>query len=95
MLEVEKAEYAGDYAIRLSFNNGRSGIADLEQTILNDHREVFFKLRDKENFKKFKVEHSTVTWSDELDLAAEYLFYIAFKNDSSMQEQFKAWGYIA
>jgi len=47
------------------------------------------KLRDKENFRDFRVEHSTLVWSGELDLAAEYLFYITFMDDPDLQGQFK------
>jgi len=95
MIEVKKAEYAGNYNLNISFNNGRIGTVDLEQTVFNDHRPIFSKLKEKSNFKNFKVEHSTVIWSDELDLAAEYLFYLAFKDDPELQNQFKIWGYIS
>lgn len=94
MLEVNSAEHIGGYHLNLSFNNGKTGTADLEQTIFTDNRPIFEKLRDKSNFTNFKVEHSTVVWFDELDLAAEYLYFLAFKEDQSLQEQFKAWGYV-
>jgi len=95
MLEVYKADYVSDYRIHLVFNNGRVGTANLEQMILNDSRLIFSRLKEESVFKNFKVEHSTIVWSDELDLASEYLFYLAFKNDPDLQEQFKAWGYTA
>ena len=95
MLEINKAQYISDYNIQLVFNNGRAGIANLEETIFKDKRPVFAKLQDQSVFKDFKVEHSTVTWPDKLDMAAEYLFYLAFKNDPDLQGMFKAWGYIA
>ncbi len=95
MLAVNEAKYVGGYNIRLSFNNGREGTANLEKTIFNDKRPIFAKLREESNFKKFKVEHSTVIWSDEFDLAAEYLFYLTFKDDLNLQGQFKQWGYVA
>ncbi len=89
MLEVNKAEYAGDYNINLVFNNGRAGTAHLKEDIFNDKRPIFSKLKDLSNFKKFKVEHSTVVWSDKLDLASEYLFCLAFKNGPDLQRQFR------
>lgn len=95
MLEVNEAEYLDDYRIHLVFNDGKSGIADLEQTVFNDDRPVFSRLREKENFRDFKVEHSTLVWSNELDLAAEYLFYVTFMDDPDLQEQFRVWGYIS
>lgn len=94
MLAVDEAKYVGDYNIHLIFNNGKEGTANLERTIFDDKRPIFLKLKEEENFKIFKVEHSTVIWSDELDLAPEYLFYLAFKEDSNFYDQFKKWGYI-
>jgi hypothetical protein len=95
MLEVNKAEYMGDYVISLSFNNGRSGNVNLEQPLFDDKRAAFAVLRDKSEFRKFKVEHSTLVWGEKFDLAAEYLFFLAFKDDPELQDQFKAWGYVA
>ncbi len=95
MLEINKAEYAGDYNIKLVFNNGRTGTAHLKEDIFNDKRPIFSKLKELSNFKKFKIAHNTVVWSDELDLASEYLFYLSFRNDPDLQQQFKEWGYIA
>ena len=69
-------------------------MANLEQTLFNDNRPVFASLREISNFKKFRVEHSTIVWSDELDIAAEYLFFLAFKDDPELQDQFKTWGYV-
>lgn len=95
MLELKKAEYIGDYVLNLSFNNGKSGVVDLEQTLFDDKRTIFATLRDKSNFRNFKVEHSTIVWNNELDIAPEYLFFLAFKNEPELQDQFKTWGYVA
>lgn len=94
MLEVERAEYSGNYTIHLVFNNGRTGTADLEQTVFNDNRPIFSRLKEKAIFRNFQVKNSTVVWFDELDLASEYLFYLAFQDDPDLQEQFKEWGYV-
>jgi hypothetical protein len=93
MLSVLNAKYAGEYKIQLTFNNGKSGTANLKNLVLNDKRPIFSKLKKEDDFQLFKVEHSTVIWFDELDLAPEYLFYLAFMEDCEFQEQFKRWGY--
>ncbi len=93
MLEVKQAEYAGNYSVNLLFSNGRRGIADLEQVIFSDKRKIFAKLREKNSFMNFKIAHRTVVWNDELDIASEYLFYLAFKDDQNLQELFRQWGY--
>lgn len=95
MLEVKQAEYVGNYAVRLVFSNGRAGIADLEQLVCNDRRPVFAQLREPSRFSRFKVAHSALVWNDELDIAPEYLYYLAFKDDPALQEQFRQWGYAS
>ncbi len=94
MLSIEQAEHAGGFNILISFNNGMQGTANLEETILDDERSVFSALKDQSVFQDFKVAHSTLTWSGDLDLAPEYLFYLAFKDDSQFRSQFKQWGYL-
>ncbi len=93
MMNINKAEYAGDYKLRLLFNNGMEGTANLRNTVFKDKRPVFLPLQDKSNFMKFKVEHNTVVWFNELDLAPEFLFYLTFKDVAKYQNQFRQWGY--
>ncbi len=95
MLAINEAKYAGNYCISLVFNNGRKGLANLKETKFNDKRPISSELKIESNFKDFKLEHSTVVWSNELDLASEYLFYVAFKDDRDLQDQFKQWGYLS
>ncbi len=95
MLSIEYAKYIGEYKIHVKFNNGKEGVADLEDMVKHDHRPIIAELRDRSIFSSFKVDHSTVIWPNEADLAPEYLFYLSFKNDCELQSQFKEWGYIA
>ena len=46
MLWITKAVYCQDYKIDLHFNDGKNGIVDLRDTILQDKRPIFQKLRD-------------------------------------------------
>jgi len=94
MLSVSKAKYVGDYSLYLIFNNGKEGIANLKQTVFNDKRAIFSELKEESNFSNFKVAHSTVVWFNELDLSPEYLLYLIFKEDKSLQKKFKDWGYL-
>jgi hypothetical protein len=81
MLEVRQAAYAGNYAVHLVFSNGR--------------RPVFAQLRERSSFSSFKVAHSALVWNDGLGIAPEYLYYLAFKDEQDLQEQFRQWGYIS
>nr|VFJ86955.1 MAG: Protein of unknown function (DUF2442) [Candidatus Kentron sp. LFY] len=94
MLSIDKAEYIDNYKIRLFFNNGKEGIANLGNTIFDDRRPIFSILKEKSHFRSFKLDHGTLVLPNELDLAPEYLFYLTFEDDDNYQEQFKRWGYI-
>ena len=93
-LHVTDAKYIEAYKINIFFNNGRSGVADLSPAL---HGPAFEALQNKSTFAQFKVddELETIVWPNGVDLAPEYLYYQAFKDDPDLQEQFKKWGYSA
>ncbi len=71
---VTNAKYLKDYKIEVTFNDRKSGVIDLEKIICNDKREIFQELRNLAKFKQIKVDADTVTWSNGLDLAPEFLY---------------------
>jgi hypothetical protein len=50
---------------------------DLQETIYNDSRPIFIPLREREFFRRFRVEMDTVVWDNGLDLAPEFLYDLA------------------
>lgn len=74
LLHVTEAEYVGGYKLRLKFNSGEQGIADLESEL---YGEVFKPLRDKEVFRQFTLTGRTVEWPTGADFAPEFLFEAA------------------
>lgn len=94
MLAVTEAQYSGNYLVSLVFNDGKRGLADLKETIFSDKRPIFSILKDESFFSQFKLEHDTLTWPNELDLAVEYLYFLAFKHDEDLKEKFRNWGYL-
>lgn len=93
MLAVKTARYLDDYKIELAFNDGHSGIADLKEVLANDHRAPFLALQNIDEFRKFAIKHQTIVWENGLDLAPEFLFFLAFKEVAQFQIQFEKWGY--
>ena len=71
---VTNAKYLKDYKIEVTYNDRKSGVIDLEKIICNDKREIFQELRNLAKFKQIKVDADTVTWSNGLDLAPEFLY---------------------
>ena len=78
----------------MQFNNAQKGIADLAEVTKGT---VFETLADKYYFSLFKVDPvlETITWPNGIDLAPEYVYFQAFKEDPQLQEQFKTWGYVS
>ena len=73
MVWVTDAMYVDEYRIRVEFNDGARGVADLRATVFGDSRAVFAELRDLEAFKCFRVAMDTIVWENGLDLAPEFL----------------------
>lgn len=92
MLSIIKAEYLTDYKLSIEFSDGRSGVVDLELMVHNF--KPFYPLQDKKLFSHFKVDY-TIQWSNELDIAPEYLYFKAFENDLNLKPLFDKWGYVA
>ena len=73
MIYLKEAKYEGDYKIWCLFNNGESGIVDLEEKLWGP---VFEPIKNKENFKKFIVSDilHTIAWENGADIAPEFLY---------------------
>ena len=70
---LARAQYVQEYKIRLTFDDGREGIIDLEGELWG---EVFEPLKDTEVFRRFRVDREldTIVWSTGADLAPEFLY---------------------
>ncbi len=92
-LHVTSAKYIEDYKVEVSFNNGRKGVADLSDALRGP---IFEPLREKATFMQFKLDEEleTICWPNGADLAPEYIYFKAFKDEPDLQAQFKKWGYI-
>ncbi|MDE0286121.1 MAG: DUF2442 domain-containing protein [Gammaproteobacteria bacterium] len=90
---VTHARYLDDYRVEVSFSDGKRGVADLKDALKGP---MFAPLREKSLFSALTVDEEleTIAWPNGADLAPEYLYFQAFKNESALQEQFKQWGYL-
>lgn len=93
-LHIKEAKYLGDYKVAVTFNNGKAGIADLAAALKGG---IFEALKDRNEFAKLKVdaELETIAWPNGADLAPEFVYFQAFKDDPQLKPQFEIWGYSA
>jgi hypothetical protein len=92
-LHVTGAKQLDDYRVRVCFDDGREGIADLTEAFEGP---MFESLKEPDVFRRLRVdkELQTVVWPNGTDLAPEYIYCQAFRDDSELQATFRKWGYI-
>ena len=73
MPKLIQAKYAGDYQIKVWFDDGHSGIIDMQNELWG---EVFEPLKELSLFRSFKLdpELHTLVWPTGADLAPEFLY---------------------
>lgn len=67
---VVRAEYRGDYRLRLTFDDNSEKTVDFRGWL---NGPVFEPLRDVTYFRRFFIEGGTVTWPNGADIAPETL----------------------
>ena len=92
-LHVTHAKPLDGYRVEVGFDDGREGIADLTDALKGP---MFESLKDPDVFRKFRIDEElqTMVWPNGTDLAPEYLYYQAFRDDPELQAIFRKWGYI-
>lgn len=71
MRKIIKVKVLEDYNLELTFDNNVVKIKDMKP-LLNEG--VFKKLRDKETFNTAKIAFGTISWNEDIDLCADYLY---------------------
>lgn len=94
MIGIARAEYLDDYRVRFVFDDGREGLVDLRRTIFDEPQSVFAPLRDVVVFRQLFIERGVLCWPGGPDIAPEYIYFLAFRDDKSLQSLFEEWGYL-
>lgn len=75
--DVIDAKCEDDFMLRLTFDDGKSGVIDCRSLIAKGG--VFSRLQDPAVFRRVQVnaELGVVTWDDEIDIAPETAYSMA------------------
>ena len=73
MLHVESAKYTEAYKMTVSFNDGTIHIVDFEKTIFSNARPIIAALKDISLFRDFCIRNHTISWSNGLEFAPEFI----------------------
>jgi hypothetical protein len=63
-LAIEKAKYIGDFAIRLTFNDGHNPLVDFKPFLEESKHTAIQKYRNEELFKNFQLKDGNLDWND-------------------------------
>lgn len=91
-LHVTNARPLDGYRVEVCFDDGREGVADLTEALEGP---MFDALKDPDVFRKLRIDEElqTIVWPNGADLAPEYIYYKAFRNDPALRATFRKWGY--
>jgi Protein of unknown function (DUF2442) len=64
----------GDYRLAVRFADGTEGTVDASRLVQGDRAGVFEALRDPAVFSRVGLEHGSVVWPGELDLAPDAMY---------------------
>lgn len=92
-ITIISATYVDDYQIQFQFSDGKTGIVDLQPFLQGT---VFQPLQNIDAFQQFSIDRylETIVWENGADLAPEFLYFHAFKDDPTLKSLFTKWGYL-
>ena len=71
MRKIIKVKALEDYKLELTFDNKEIKIKDMKPYL---NKGVFNILKDKKMFKSVKVSFGTISWDNDIDMCADYLY---------------------
>lgn len=79
MIAITNAQYEDDYRIKITFNTGEEGVADLSDFI--ERYKIAAPLKNLDEFKNFYLDDwPTLAWNCGFDIAPETLYERATGN---------------
>lgn len=71
MRKIIKVKVLDDYNLELTFDNDLVKIKDMKPHL---NEGVFKVLKNKEIFNSVKISFGTISWNEDIDLCADYLY---------------------
>jgi len=75
---VKKIEYLDKYTLKLTFNNKKTKIVNLNKYKTKDKNSVFYSFNDLDFFKSVKLDKKlgTLVWPNGIDLCPDALYML-------------------
>ena len=91
-LRVMDVKCLGDHRLWVAFSDGRAGELPWHPMVWGPANEA---LRNPAFFAQARLdpEFGVVQWPNGYDTAPEYLYFLAFQDDLTLEPLFREWGY--
>ena len=80
---VKEVKPLPDYMLHLTFESGEERIYDAKPML---QKPICVQLKEPAFFERAKVAYGTVIWSDDIDIAPEYLYEQSIPVESAEEE---------
>ena len=64
LIEINDAQYIGDFAIKIKFNDGIEKLVDFKPFLLKSLHPSIKKYLNEKKFKDFKIVDGNLNWND-------------------------------
>jgi DUF971 family protein len=64
VISINKAEYLGEYEIKVSFSDGVERVIDFSKFLINAKNPMTKNYLDKKLFQKYSIEFGDIIWND-------------------------------
>lgn len=94
MLHIKQAKYLSGKKLAVEFveYDGKY-IIDMQDYINTKPFKLSQELNDESKFADFLIDHGVICWHNGFDIAPEYLFFLANKENPKYKNLFLEWGY--
>ena len=83
MYRIVKAEYAGDYKVLITFDDGQLRLADFYSFISKSPHPSIHKYIDKTLFQQFEIDDYEILWGTQFDIDPYDIYYGEFEAKDS------------
>lgn len=83
MYKIVNAEYAGDYKLLITFEDGQKRLADFYGFISKSLHPSIKKYLDKAMFQQFEIDDYEIHWGTQFDIDPYDIYYGDFEADES------------
>lgn len=83
MYKIIKAEYAGDYKLLITFDDGQKRLADFYRFISKSLHPSIHKYIDKTLFQQFEIDDYEIHWGTQFDIDPYDIYYGEFEAKDS------------